>query len=72
MSEDDLKAWLAARGALDHHDTVTVLTEAMPALVLPDLPRDVAYHLATELGRKGYALVKLDAPAHGFLDRTED
>jgi hypothetical protein len=84
----DPNGWYLTSQALDHHALVDVLTQAMPEEVRDgfrdvEIPRGtVAEHLATELGRQGYALVQLTAeaePTHdltsqvdAFLARKED
>jgi hypothetical protein len=67
MTDDLPAAWLLARNALDHHDTVTALAAALPDLASPGGglafdPKDLAATQAEHLGRAGYALIRLDAP----------
>lgn len=82
----DPNGWFLTSQALDHHATADALDEAMPVAYrtteeYPD-KRAVAEHLAAELGRAGYALVRLDdraevtqdltAQVDAFLARKED
>jgi hypothetical protein len=65
MTDDLPAAWLLARNALDHHDTVTALAAALPDLASPGGglafdPKDLASAQAEALGRAGYALIRLD------------
>lgn len=56
-------AWLLARNALDHHDTVTALAAGLEPLVSDETGEVVAQlstRLAERLGRAGYALIRLD------------
>lgn len=56
-------AWLLARNALDHHDTVSALGAGLDPLVADETGEVVptlASRLAERLGRAGYALIRLD------------
>jgi hypothetical protein len=68
----DNPAWLVARAALDHHDTVIALTEAMPDAVAyaddPEARGRLATHVAAELARRGFALVPLSPARPETLD----
>lgn len=59
----DPNAWFLTGQALDHHAVVLALTEAAPeAVAYADDPAariGLAEHLAAELGRAGYGLVRL-------------
>lgn len=84
----DPNGWFLTSQALDHHALVDVLTEAMPEETRDgfrdvEIPRrTVAEELATELGRRGYALVRLTpeteltndltSQVDAFLARKED
>ncbi len=76
----DPTGWFLTSQALDHHALVDVLTEAMQAVTSDELA--LAEDTATELGRRGYALVRLTPEAElthdltsqvdAFLARKED
>lgn len=77
MTKDDPGAWTVARRALDHHEAVAELTEAMPdAVVFVDdtIAKDhMAQELAAELARRGLVLVRMDVEqARDFFSRKED
>lgn len=56
----DPQQWFLASQALDHHDTVSALTAALPGNPLGTLSlADEAEHVAAGLARMGYALVRL-------------
>jgi hypothetical protein len=82
----DPTGWFLTSQALDHHAGVLALTEAAPEAVAyaddPAARTGLAEHLATELARAGYALVRLTPEAEitqdltaqvdAFLARKED
>lgn len=59
----DPQGWFLASHALDHHETVTTLATVTPESIAyaddPAARLTLAEHLATELGRAGYGLVRL-------------
>lgn len=64
-------AWLLARNALDHHDTVSALAAGLEPLVADEsgeVVGELSTRLAERLGRAGYALVRLDQSAELTTD----
>ena len=57
MDDENTIGWAASRRALDHHETVTALDQA----VSYQLGEALAEELATNLGRAGYVLVRTGA-----------
>lgn len=63
MTGDLPAAWLLARNALDHHDTVSALAAGLEPLVSDEtatVVKELSERLAERLGRAGYALIRLD------------
>lgn len=63
------REWDSTCDALDHHDTAAAILGALPEWLSGD--EKTADALAGQLGRAGFALVRIEK-APGFLGRTED
>lgn len=56
MDDENTMSWAASRRALDHRETATVIMRTFPAWAGED--DKLADHIASQLGRDGYALVR--------------
>jgi hypothetical protein len=74
MTTTNPEGWSAASAALDHHETVKVLTAALPGWLTtqePSADTAAAETMAAHLAREGLALIRLPESSRPLAAEAE-